>query len=273
MDELISTIDTIYVKSKRVYLTLEQIRLKREARKCLGVNPKLTTPENRPEKYSLQDKCPFIYNQGAIGSCTANAICMAILMLEQDKTFLPSRRYLYYKERLSEITPGEQISDSGADAADGLNILVKNGICPESVCPYDESKCNEAPPEVCDQEAAKHKIHQIGTIADNAQGKALTDAIANTIYQGIPVLIGIQVYSSFESEAVAKTGKVPMPKWYERYIGGHEVLIVGYDDVAQEVTCVNSWGSDWGNKGFFTLPYSFVQDNYLTSEFICITQV
>lgn len=259
-----------------VYLTKEQKLIRSLARSNLPIHPALLTPrtEQRPSRFDLKEKCPFVYDQGTIGSCTANAACMALVMLEPDHKFTPSRLWLYYKERLCELQPGQTITDSGANAEDGLNILVNQGVCSESDWPYLVQNCNIAPPVICDNQAKEHRVVQIGKVAeDNIPGSELIDAIAKSIQMYIPVLIAIEVYESFEGPGPATTGCVPLPNPYEQYLGGHEVLIIGYDDNEQKVICINSWGPDWGYKGFFNLPYDYITNPYLTSEFICISRV
>jgi C1A family cysteine protease len=90
---------------------------------------------------------------------------------------------------------------------------------------------------------------------------------------GFPIVVGIAVYSSFESGTVAKTGVVPMPKSNEECLGGHAVVCVGYDDKAQTWIMRNSWGLGWGNKGYFTLPYLYLLDSSLCSDLWCITSL
>ncbi len=260
--------------SERVYLTPEQKKSRKAFRSTLLVHPRLAEKPStdRPKALDLKAKCPFIYDQGDIGSCTANAICMALVMLEDQKDFRPSRLWLYYKERSVELSKDDKISDSGADAQDGLKILTKQGVCPEDDWPYNTKNCDVCPPAACDTDAVKNKIHVIGTVASDDDPK-LVDAIAHSIQLSIPVLIGIEVYSSFESDKVAQNGIVPMPTDNDSYVGGHEVLIVGYNDETEKFVCINSWGSNWGDKGFFYLPYAYVTNPDLTSEFICITKV
>ena len=84
---------------------------------------------------------------------------------------------------------------------------------------------------------------------------------------------GISVYESFESSAVAKSGKVPMPKPKEKMLGGHAILAVGYDDTQRRFIIRNSWGPDWGVKGYFTLPYEYVLDSNLADDFWTIRTV
>ena len=84
----------------------------------------------------------------------------------------------------------------------------------------------------------------------------------SALVEGYPVILGINVYESFESDQVAKTGIVPMSKRGENLLGGHAVLAVGYkDDVNSKgqgfVICRNSWGENWGDMGYFYLPYSY----------------
>src|SRR6266702_898905 len=82
---------------------------------------------------------------------------------------------------------------------------------------------------------------------------------------GSPIVIGFTVYESFESSAVAQTGDAPMPGPGEQVLGGHAVLVVGYDDATSRFRLRNSWGTGWGKKGYFTLPYTYLTDSNLSS--------
>lgn len=88
------------------------------------------------------------------------------------------------------------------------------------------------------------------------------------------IVFGIQVYSSFESESVAKTGMVPMPNLSkDEYLGGHAVMIVGYNDHMNCFIVRNSWGSSWGDHGYFYLPYSYVSNPNFSSDFHVVQHV
>jgi C1A family cysteine protease len=86
-------------------------------------------------------------------------------------------------------------------------------------------------------------------------------------------VFGFTVYESFESEQVAKTGKVPLPPRSEQVLGGHAVLAVGYNDAQQSFIVRNSWGPNWGMKGYFWMPYGYVTDPQLASDFWAIYTV
>jgi C1A family cysteine protease len=91
--------------------------------------------------------------------------------------------------------------------------------------------------------------------------------------QGFPFVFGFTVYDSFESEEVAKTGDVPLPPRGETVLGGHAVLAVGYDDDIQRFHVRNSWGKGWGKEGYCTMPYGYLSDPQLASDFWAIYTV
>jgi C1A family cysteine protease len=91
--------------------------------------------------------------------------------------------------------------------------------------------------------------------------------IQGCLASGYPVVFGFSVYESFETQEVARSGVVPLPKKGEKQLGGHAVLAVGYDDTAQSFIVRNSWGPSWGQDGYFTMPYAYVTSGQLASDF------
>jgi C1A family cysteine protease len=86
-------------------------------------------------------------------------------------------------------------------------------------------------------------------------------------------VFGFSVYESFESQSVASTGHAPMPKPKEPLLGGHAVVAVGYDDSKQWFVVRNSWGTNWGLSGYFTMPYAYLLDGNLSDDFWTIRLV
>src|SRR5258705_5504683 len=105
---------------------------------------RLTAAAPLPAKVDLRKKCPPVYNQGNIGSCTANAIAAA---LEFDRRkqkltdFVPSRLFIYYNERVIEHTIG---TDAGAMIRDGIKSVSRQGACPETEWTYDDTEADPA---------------------------------------------------------------------------------------------------------------------------------
>jgi C1A family cysteine protease len=211
----------------------------------------------------LREKCPDIYDQGKLGSCTANslAFCYHFDELKQNEsnTFVPSRLFIYYNERAIE---GHISSDTGAEIHDGIKAINTIGVCPENIWPYDISKFATKPDDECFDEAKNHK-----SIDQNALSQDL-DQLKACLISGYPVAFGFVVYENFESEQVALTGKVPMPNTIsEKILGGHAVAIVGFDDNKKVFIVRNSWGDTWGDKGYFYMPYDYVLNKDLANDF------
>lgn len=209
-------------------------------------------PKKLPTKIDLIKYCSPVEDQGDLGSCTANAIAGNIEFLEniskqpfEDK----SRLFIYYNERALE---GHVNEDSGAMLRDGIKVCAKYGACDELIWPYNITKFAVAPSVRAYKDGAKHKIvtyHRILTL----------DEMRFCLSEGFPFVFGFAVYESFETQHVARTGIVNMPKKTERMLGGHAVMAVGYDDKTQRFLVRNSWGKNWGMDGYFTLPYKYLQ--------------
>jgi len=188
-----------------------------------------------PKKVDLRSKFPAVYDQGQLGSCTANAIGAAFefdQLTEGLKDFMPSRLFIYYNERAIE---GTTETDSGGMIRDGIKSIAKLGVCMETTWPYDISKFTEKPPTRAYSEADEHQAvvyrRVVGTL-HQMQG---------CLASGYPFVLGFSVYQSFMSQEVARTGVVPLPPRGEQLVGGHAVVAVGYDDASQRFLVRNSW--------------------------------
>lgn len=237
---------------KRIYNLKKQKKDKRDFKLNLNVHPKVSLPS----QIDLRPSCPPVFDQGQLGSCTANAGIAAYLMLSKSTLSL-SRLFQYYMERKIE---GDIKQDGGAQMRDIGKVLQMFGTCLEKYFPYNISKFSNPPSIKATQDALTRKINAYHSVTG-------TDGIKQVLaLMQQPVLSGITVYESFEGAGPAKTGIIPMPKKGEKILGGHAILIVGYDDTKNWFICRNSWGASWGDKGYFYLPYQFFI-NKLASDF------
>lgn len=220
-----------------------------------------------PAHVDLSPQMPEPYDQGSLGSCTAHAIGGAIAYerglprgangLDID-WFRPSFLFIYYCERALEGTTSQ---DAGAYIRDGAKVTAQQGIPPALTWPYKPELFAHRPHKRAYREALNTRVTSYMRVAQFASDLRAVLAAGDTI------VFGFSVYESFESNEVARTGIVPMPKPHESMLGGHAVLLVGYDNMTKLFKVRNSWGSDWGDGGYFWMPYDYVCDPDLADDF------
>jgi C1A family cysteine protease len=212
-----------------------------------------------PKSVDLRGTCSPVEDQGQLGSCTANALAGALEFLERKDAVSfqdLSRLFIYYNERSVEGTVG---TDSGAMIRDGIKTLAQLGVCPESQWPYAIARFAAKPTPACYSAAAKHQITTYSRIET-------LDDMRTCLAAGFPFVFGFTVYGSFESQAVANSGIVPLPKPGESTLGGHAVMACGYDDGKKRFLARNSWGPDWGLSGYFWMPYAYLTNRQLSDD-------
>ena len=214
----------------------------------------------------LRPYCSSIEDQGRLGSCTGNAIAGAIeLLMKRNNNFTDiSRLFIYYYERLLENTVNY---DSGAYIRDGIKACYTYGAATENLWPYDISKFRNRPSIDAVNDAKKRKVKLYERVSD-------FNGVINAIDNGYPVTIGFDVYSSFDSPTVARTGIMPYPNTKkEKLLGGHAVLIVGYNKNNDTFIVRNSWGKYWGDNGYFYMPFQVIKNNTMSGDFWVIKSI
>ena len=190
-----------------------------------------------PAKVDLRPGMPPVWDQGQLGACTGFAVSAAFSYAAKNQ-MTPSQLFVYYNERSID---GDVQEDAGSTLSTGIRALRQFGVCPLPEWPYDVAKFAVKPDPKCYEEALKHEV--IGA----SQLQATVTAIKGGLAKGFPVVLGIQVYQSFESDGVARTGVIPEPnKSKEQCLGGHAICLAGYDDAKKAFILRNSWGSGWG---------------------------
>jgi len=220
----------------------------------------LNTKAKLPAAVTLRSNLPYVFDQGAIGSCTANSagsMYSWVVHSQNRGLFIPSRLFLYYNTRELQ---GTVSYDSGASLRATMQSLRKNGVCAETLWPYEYAKLFETPSPTCYAEGSERQALSYAAVP--------TSLVAmKNVVRTRPFVLGIMVYSSFFYPSVAKTGQVPVPNVRkESLLGGHAILVLGYDDRRKAFLCRNSWGTSWGLRGDFYLPYQYVTNRRLAFD-------
>lgn len=227
----------------------------------------LAAPVALPSEFKLDRDIP-IYDQSDLGSCTANSACACFryetAQIKNNFDFEPSRLFQYYNSRLLE---GWENEDSGAYIRDAFKAMNKYGLALEKTWPYIINKFAIKPPAEAYTEGLKNVTVKYATVNQSES------QIKQTLLSGAAISFGFNVYDSFFGSWEHTTGIMPIPKKTESLQGGHAVTIVGWSDAKKCFLIQNSWGENWGQKGLFWMPYSFLLDPNQADDFWCIEEV
>ncbi|UJR12702.1 hypothetical protein I4U23_016876 [Adineta vaga] len=213
------------------------------------------TSDQLPPKTDLRNFMTPVENQSQIGSCSSNCLAGAYEYLtkkESGNDIDVSRLFIYYNGRVKEHNDCA-VTDSGCTMTCAIEALEESGVCLESIWPYDIANVNTRPPDNAYQTAKPHKITQ--ALQMNIDLNEMKSCLA----QGFPFAFGLKLFTSFDK--AANTGIVPMPNNSDlnrQSDGCHALLTVGYSDQSQAFIVRNSWGEEWGDKGYCYIPYDYV---------------
>jgi hypothetical protein len=194
----------------------------------------------------------LVRDSGPEGSVVGQAMATALefqIEKETNQSRRISARYIYYAARRAGGLDLQ--SDSGAYLKDAIAALSKEGAVEESAWPYRPGEYPDEPPPAVET-ATRFRV--IG-----ARPLSTLDELKRALKQNGPVVVGISLFESSMTEATSRSGVIPLPTDTTALAGGHAIVIVGYDDASRRLRFVNSWGSQWGDRGFGYLPYEYVE--------------
>jgi C1A family cysteine protease len=248
-----------------------------------------------PDKFDLRSLgiVPEIWDQGQLGSCTANGngAIFEIDRLKQGYAPLnPSRLFIYYNERMEE---GNIDSDYGANVRTGIKVMNKYGVANEDIWAYNINQYKTKPPQNVYDDGATRKVSTYTSVHQNIND------ICAAIYSGKGVVFGFQVFESFDSNSlsgVSGTGIMTIPQANEQSLGGHCVCAIGFEITKRGgkhggffgplldkifgmpsmdgyIICRNSWGTYWGLSGYFKMPFKFINNSVYCYDFWVVDAV
>jgi len=225
----------------------------------LVLNTNLASARVRATNVDLSNFCTNVKDQGNLSSSTSFAAIGMMEFLQKkfgenksDDIF--SERFTYYATRVDVLNWNPE--DCGAYIRDTIKSLVRFGTCKEATFPYN-GDCTTKPSNEAYAEASTYKALSYARFDNNqiiSSNKLLIlDAMKSGLETGFPIMGGMNCYSNIWN---AENGVIPLPNG--QLIGGHAILIIGYDDATNMFKFKNSWSSSWGNNGYGYLPYEYL---------------
>ena len=194
----------------------------------------------------LRSKFGPVEQQGAPNSCVAHAatsVLEAVLGVSD-----LSRLFVYYNARTYS---GQQGSDAGCQPRNAMKGISQFGAPPETAWPYNTSSITVKP-----SADAYSVALPIRSRIKAYQSVTTLDALKSALSQGLPVMFAFMVPDTFVS-VTKYNGIQPDFTSTTRWLGGHAVVAVGFNDDNKTVNCRNSFGTNWGNQGYFTMGYNW----------------
>lgn len=230
---------------------------KPSSKKACAAAPKFSgnvRASNLPTKVDLRKYMPPVEDQGEIGSCTANTCAGAyeyLIKRNEDLDYDISRLFLYYNSR---CYTGEENVDRGAVLNNVLQSLSETGVCSEQTWPYITDRVFEKPSQAAYNEAKNRTISKFEYVPTDLE------TWKSVLADGYPIIFAVYLYQDFWQP---RHGKIPMPRSNDSNQGGHAMLCVGYSDPDRVFIVRNSWGTQYGDKGYCYIPYDYVMNqNY-----------
>lgn len=205
-----------------------------------------------PGKVDLRADFPPVTDQARTASCAAHAVgaAMEYLMRKRGLSADLSYLFIYYNGR--QMT-GAEGRDSGMSTGAALASVMAHGACEDSLWPFEVDRVLMKPPGQC--YAARLQFADL-QYAQVLRGDPARQALAN----GWPVVFRFFGPREFMEEA-HHTKR--MPGWGGRppaqQAFGHTMLAVGYDDDARDILVRNSWGEQYGERGYLRIPYDTLE--------------
>jgi Papain family cysteine protease len=237
------------------------------------IDPSLTLPPF-PPSFSIRNEMTAVEDQGAGETCTSFCVVACLEHIHQ--------------RDLSEGQVTDEAERTYGDCTAGLALIHAYELCKspgavdEALWAYDGNQiCWVSPPNVAG--AARFRFNEIGYVYQRERSftlNALKTQQLQSAAPGLPLSVAIQRQLFARRRPVSAsvpvvwdawpwTGEVimPPPSLLEEFLetmsppntaGWHCIAICGWDNSTGRFLFKNSWGNFWGDKGYGTIPYQYI---------------
>ena len=226
--------------------------------------------DNLPAKASLLQYCPEVKNQGGYSTSTVWASVYAARTIAEAVKFGWTEKEKITKEAFSPLFVYAQIKkDDDADCERGTHIhealksMTETGVV--KFKDFDHLCASNSDIDKTLLESAKqHRLDSYSTLFNLGEKDAdkKVRAVKKSLSENRPVIIAMWLdkptFFKTKSLLDLSTLDASFPlKSKSRGEGYHAMCVVGYDDdmYGGAFQIMNSWGTDWGEEGFFWVKY------------------
>lgn len=231
--------------------------------------------EIKQSSIDLRKNFSKIKNQGQQGSCLAFALTSIfeyMMKVNKQTECDLSEAFLYYNARnMDDNNDVSTKEDTGSRFKPAMDSLIKYGISLEKFWPYNDEVYSNKPTREAYKDAENRKLIK----AVNVNGNS--NAIKSALSDGYPVAVSLTLCPSFYNNGAYIT--VPSKEEIDDIkenvnksdviLRCHAMVIVGYSEDLKMFLVRNSWGDNWGDKGYCYIPYAYIDNNDLLN-YACI---
>lgn len=222
-----------------------------------------------------------VRSQGSVGSCSSFATTAMyeyiINRLNSESSNSPeaslSERFLFYHSNVLSGRP-----EGGSNFYEQLSVMGRLGICTEELCPYSPENISVPPSAAATSEAEGHRVLKACQIPLMTEGSRMEcietnhRLLTSALSEGYPVGFSLKVYPSFPHTPDGHVGRPTESEIAEGEEGYHAMVITGYSEIDKCYIVRNSWGKDFGDKGYCYISSAYVDDPEFNNFACIITQ-
>lgn len=202
----------------------------------------------RAQKADLRQYCSPVEDQMTLSSCNACSVVGALefLMIKSGKGLVNlSPLFLYYNGRK---LAGMEARDSGLMSHHATAAVMAYGVCEEKTWPYKLDRYAVEPPRNCYMDATRFEAVQYARLGSAEEAKV-------SLSEGVPVVFGFDMPRAYYDSGATSGLMANVGSFDNQPQTGHSMLVVGFDDMEKTWLVRNSWGEDYGEKGYVRIPY------------------